>query len=79
MALLDGAGLPANEVHIRATWQCKACPASAMSSYTVSVEDLRIDVPQGWTIAGGEAYCGRHTVEVKVTTNNLREMPARSS
>jgi hypothetical protein len=31
--------------------------------------------PFGWTLALGQSYCPRHTVEVSVTTDNVLQMP----
>ena len=75
MALVDGAGLPANQVHVRATWACAACPGSATRSLTLMAGFSLIEPPEGWKIVDGLAYCPRHTVTVKIEHNNLREMP----
>jgi len=71
-----------NEVHVRATWECAACPGSAVRSYMLQITGdgpLILDPPPGWSVIQGFAYCGRHNIEVKVTHNNLIEMPAREA
>lgn len=71
--VFEAAGLRGNEVHVRATWQCAACPACATRSFMIPARLFIVDPPEGWQLVAGETYCPRHTV--KIETNNLREMP----
>lgn len=67
-----------NQVHVRATWECAACAASAARCYMVQLDDLTLRPPPGWTVVDGLAYCARHVVEVKVLTHNLLEFPRKA-
>jgi hypothetical protein len=66
----------ADEVHVRVTWECAGCKATATSSFMAPVFPApQIKLPAGWSLALGSTYCPRHKVDVSIGLTNLLEMP----